>query len=133
VCFHREALAEVTGLISWKDAGRPSLPRFLRQGWDSTSLPCGCFLDRSELMISTVPSGNLAVIFNSPPIALTKSWSVLTYGTELATRDSGLQDSAKFFENSILRVSQSGSIFCEHCSQPGSSNSNVVNILLAKY
>ena len=55
----------------------------------------------------------------------------LGLGSELGTCGLRNRDSAKFFDKKILRISPSGSIFCEHCSPPQSSNSNVFNILQA--
>ena len=55
------------------------------------SLPAASFLTSSNWVISTVPSGNLAVILSSPPMAFTKSWSVLTY---ISARRSSLDTAA---------------------------------------
>src|SRR5450759_2087835 len=53
-----------------------STHRALCDEWNSTaafhSLPAAAFFTSSNWVISTVPSGNWAVIFSSPPMALTK-------------------------------------------------------------
>jgi hypothetical protein len=75
-------------LLAYGRAGRPTHRAFCVE-WDPSARfnpyqrP---FFGSSNWVISTVPSGNLAVIFSSPPRALTKSWRVLTY---ISARRSG--------------------------------------------
>jgi len=71
---HSDTFA-ITMTVVWEELHRELLALVKERSAFAAvqSLPAAAFFTSSNCVISTVPSGNLAVIFSSPPMALTKS------------------------------------------------------------